>query len=114
LPKEDITMEFLVRFEINAPEGTSESEVESRQRAEAIAVAELADQGHVIRIWNLSGMDGGGSVLGLYRADTEAELDTLLNALPLSDWMDVTVTPLETHPNDPQARRLTTSSVGRG
>jgi muconolactone D-isomerase len=50
----------------------------------------------------------------LYRADTEAELDMLLKALPLSDWMDVTVTPLETHPNDPQARRLTSSSVGRG
>ena len=34
-------------------------------------------------------------MLGLYRADSEAELDGLLGALPLADWMQVTVTPLE-------------------
>jgi hypothetical protein len=27
----------------------------------------------------------------------------LLDALPLADWLQVTVTPLETHPNDPAA-----------
>ena len=39
--------------------------------------------------------------LGLYRTDSEAELDGLLAALPLADWLRVTVTPLEAHPNDP-------------
>jgi muconolactone delta-isomerase len=39
--------------------------------------------------------------LGLYRADSEAQLTDLLRALPLYDWMKITVTPLEAHPNDP-------------
>jgi len=40
-------------------------------------------------------------ILGLYRADTEAQLTDLLRALPLYDWMNITVTRLEAHPNDP-------------
>jgi muconolactone D-isomerase len=42
-------------------------------------------------------------VLGLYRAESESELDGLLSALPLYEWMTVTVTGLERHPNDPAA-----------
>jgi muconolactone delta-isomerase len=37
----------------------------------------------------------------LYRADSQAELGDLLAALPLADWLRVTVTPLEAHANDP-------------
>jgi muconolactone D-isomerase len=40
-------------------------------------------------------------VIGLYAADGEAELDGLLGALPLADWMQITVIPLAPHPNDP-------------
>jgi len=35
------------------------------------------------------------------RAEGEAQLAGLLGALPLYDWMNITVTPLEPHPNDP-------------
>jgi len=42
-------------------------------------------------------------VIGLYAADSEAKLDGLLGALPLADWMQVTVIPLAPHPNDPIA-----------
>ena len=44
-------------------------------------------------------------LVGLYRADSEAELDGLLAALPLSPWMRTTVTPLAPHPNDPASPR---------
>ena len=40
-------------------------------------------------------------MLGLYRAESETELHGLLGALPLYEWMTVTVTGLERHPNDP-------------
>jgi hypothetical protein len=40
--------------------------------------------------------------VGLYRADSEAELDGVLRALPLCDWMHVTAT-LEPHADDPAA-----------
>ena len=36
---------------------------------------------------------------------TLEELGEQLAALPLDDWMDVTVTPLEPHPNDPVGPR---------
>jgi len=35
-----------------------------------------------------------GRVLSLYRAESDTELNSLLQALPLYDWMRITVTPL--------------------
>jgi muconolactone delta-isomerase len=43
------------------------------------------------------------------RAESRAELDALLGALPLYEWMRVSVTPLEPHPNDPAAGRTVVS-----
>jgi muconolactone D-isomerase len=99
-------MEFLVRFETNIPAGVPESEVEERQRAEATAAETLADQGHLVRLWRASTGYGPSEVLGLYRAGTNAELDALLAALPLYEWMRITVTPLDQHPNDPARTRV--------
>jgi muconolactone D-isomerase len=92
-------MEFLVEFEIEVPAGTPHEEVERRQRAESAAAAKLAEEGHLGRLWRIG--NDGATAIGLYRADSEAELDGLLGALPLADWLRVTVTPLEAHPNDP-------------
>ena len=105
-------MEFLVEFEINAPEGTPESEVVDREEAEAAAAGALVEEGHLVRVWRLTAPDGDGRVLGLYRADDRAQLDRLLEGLPLYAWMQVTVTPLEPHPNDPGASPATALSDG--
>ena len=94
-------MEFLVEFEVNVPDGTPDAEVKDRQRAEASAAARLADQGHLVRVWNRPVAAGNTPVVGLYRADSQAHLDGLLGALPLYAWMHLTVTPLQPHPNDP-------------
>jgi muconolactone delta-isomerase len=94
-------MEFLVEFELHVPDGTPESEVTERERAEASAAAELVRAGRLVRLWRPPVAPGQDKTLGLYRADSEAQLDGLLGALPLSDWMHVTITPLEPHPNDP-------------
>jgi muconolactone delta-isomerase len=94
-------MEFLVEFQINVPDGTPDAEVKDRQRAEASAAAKLADQGHLVRVWKRPVAVGDATVVGLYRADSQAHLDGLLGALPLSEWMHITVTPLQPHPNDP-------------
>jgi muconolactone D-isomerase len=79
-------MEFLVEFEVNVPDGTPE---------------------HLVRLWKRPVRPGETEIVGLYRADSETELDGLLGALPLYDWMRVTVTPLEPHPNDPAAPKTT-------
>jgi muconolactone delta-isomerase len=98
-------MEFLVQFELDVPDGVAESEVEDRERAEAAAAETLADQGHLVRLWRASVEPGPTTVLGLYRAGSKAELDGLLGALPLSEWMDTSITPLLQHPNDPAGIR---------
>ena len=94
-------IEFLVEFEIEVPDGTSEAEVEQRTRAEAVAAAGLAAEGHLVRLWRPTAAAAEPTAVGLYAADSRAELDALLRALPLADWMQMTVVPLAPHPNDP-------------
>ena len=94
-------MEFLVEFQSHIPDGTPESEVNARYTAEAEASGKLAREGHLIRLWRPPMAPGERKALGLYRADSEAQLDGLLDALPLHEWMQVTVTPLQAHPSDP-------------
>jgi muconolactone delta-isomerase len=94
-------VEFLVEFEVNIPDGTPASQIQQRENAEATAAARLVDEGHLVRLWKPYVATGETKILGLYRADSQAELDALLGALPLSEWMQVTVTPLGKHPNDP-------------
>jgi muconolactone D-isomerase len=94
-------MEFLVEFELEVPAGTPHEEVERRTRAESAAAARLAEGGHLVRLWRRPLVGDGSTAVGLYRADSAVELDTLLGALPIADWLRVTVTPLQAHPNDP-------------
>ena len=97
-------MDFLVELEVDVPPGTSQTEVEDRERAEAVAATKLVQEGRLLRVWKRRLSTGETSVLGLYRAESETELDGLLRALPLYEWMTVTVSGLERHPNDPAAR----------
>src|SRR6476659_5419371 len=97
-------MEFLVALALDIPAGTPPSEISDREHAEAAATAKLADEGHLVRVWR-SGAQGETRIVGLYRAESETQLDGLLSSLPLADWVHVTVTPLEAHPNDPAARQ---------
>jgi muconolactone delta-isomerase len=94
-------VEFLVEFEVDIPDGTPDAEVKRRDDAEAAAAAELVEQGHLERVWKKRISANRTSVIGLYRADTEAELDGLLASLPLAEWMHMTVTRLDPHTNDP-------------
>jgi muconolactone D-isomerase len=98
-------VEFLVEFEVDVPAGTPETEVKDREREEALAATKLADEGHLLRVWKRPLSTGETSALGLYRAEGEPELDGLLRTLPLYEWMTLTVTRLEPHPNDPAAAR---------
>jgi muconolactone delta-isomerase len=97
-------MEFIVEFKVNVPDGTAKSEVEDRERAEAAAAAQLVGEGHLLRVWKRPLSHGENTIVGLYRADSFEQLDGLLRALPLYEWMDVAITPLEPHPNDPGTR----------
>ena len=95
-------MEFLVDFDLTVPAEVTESEVAARTEAEGAASAGLARTGHLERLWTVSRSPGHWRGLGLYSAGDEAEMDALLNALPMREWMDATATPLEAHPHDPR------------
>jgi muconolactone delta-isomerase len=94
-------MEFLVEFELEVPAGTPRAEVDRRYDAESAAAGKLADEGHLVRLWRRPLVGDGTTAVGLYRASSRTKLDDLLAALPLADWLRVTVTPLDGHPNDP-------------
>ncbi len=107
-------MEFLVQFDLTVPPDTPAAEVTDGERAEASAAAELADAGHLIRLWRLPGDPGEAKAIGVYRADSQPLLDGLLRALPLYEWLKITVTPLAPHPNDPVATSTAAVSDGAG
>jgi muconolactone D-isomerase len=94
-------MEFLADMVTQVPDGTSESEVDETKEREAIRAAELAAQGHLLRLWKPPVQPGEWRTLGLWRADDEKQLKEILATLPLHAWMSVGVTPLVPHPNDP-------------
>jgi muconolactone D-isomerase len=94
-------MEFLADMRTNVPEGTPESEVDDTKRREAIRAAELAAQGHLLRLWKPPVQPGEWRSLGLWRADDDDQLQDILATLPLHAWMTVELTPLLPHPNDP-------------
>jgi muconolactone delta-isomerase len=94
-------MEFLVEFEVNVPDSASVGDVVARYSAEASVATRLVDEGHLVRLWNQPAVRGEIETLGRYRADSDPELTGLLADLPLYNWMQIIVVPLETHPNDP-------------
>jgi muconolactone D-isomerase len=94
-------VEFLAEMKTHVPEGTPESEVDETKRREAIRAAELAREGHLLRLWKPPVRPGEWRTLGLWSADDEEQLQGILATLPLHVWMTVELTPLAIHPNDP-------------
>lgn len=58
-----------------------------------------------MRLWRPPVAPGETKAVGVYRPDSEAELDGLLGDLPLGDWMRMMVTLLEPHRDDPTSPR---------
>jgi muconolactone D-isomerase len=94
-------MDYLVEFILTVPEAASASERQQRTTGEATRVAELATQGHALRVWRPLPDDGRSRAIGLYRAADDTELEAILESLPLRPWMEISVTALAEHPNDP-------------
>jgi muconolactone delta-isomerase len=97
--------EFLVTFTPAVPEGTPAKDVDEATAREAERASELAKQGHLVRLWMLPVEHGVSSALGLWRADGAAEMEAILQALPLSRYFTTKTTQLAPHPSDPAAAR---------
>src|SRR4026207_280022 len=95
-------MEYLTDLITTVPDGTSQAKVDELRVAEAARAAELTKAGHLIRLWRPPLNPGEWRSIGLFRAADEAELNEILESLPLHIWMKITITPLTPHPNDPE------------
>lgn len=94
--------EFLVEIKTTFPDDMSEQEIDGLRAAEAVRAGELAESGHLFRLWRPVGELRS---IGIWCGDDEADLrEHVLGTLPLRHYMAFTVTPLQSHPNDPALR----------
>jgi muconolactone delta-isomerase len=101
--------EYLTVFTVVFPEGTPAEVVEEATRGEARSAHQLGEQGHLTRLWALPSDQDAWHSLGLWRAEDDAQLTRMLEALPLDPWMTVQTTPLTPHPSDPGVNTSSTT-----
>ncbi len=94
-------MEYLVTMTTHVPAGTPEEAVQDIRAREAAHSAELAAQGHLLRLWRPPLQPGEWRTLGLFAAADGDRLEEVLASMPLRVWRTDEVTPLSPHPNDP-------------
>jgi muconolactone delta-isomerase len=92
--------EFFTTFTVAFPPETPRRKIDDVHAREATRARELAEQGHLVRLWNLP---GEGRALGLWRASDAAGMASIVDSLPLRPWFDVETVPLSVHPSDPAA-----------
>ena len=95
--------EFFTTFVAAIPDGTSALVVDDARAGEARRTRELAEQGHLIRLWLLAAWPDGSHALGLWRAQDAAHMRAILDSLPMAPWLTEEITPLDPHPSDPAA-----------
>ncbi|AZM48430.1 MULTISPECIES: muconolactone Delta-isomerase family protein [Streptomyces] len=96
-------MEFLINIRITWPEGMDPEYKDSVSQAERRRAAELAEAGHLVRMWRVPGRTDNW---GLWRAADPTEMHAIISSLPVWPWMDVTVHALAVHPVDPKAAEV--------
>jgi muconolactone delta-isomerase len=96
-----VAVEFLITMTTHVPEGTSEEAVADVRAREAAHTAELAAQGHVLRLWRPPLQPGEWRTIGLFAAADQADLEQVLASMPLRIWRTDEITPLTPHPSDP-------------
>lgn len=88
-------MEFLVQIQVRfPPEMTPEALADIMQR-ETVRGRELQEAGTIVRIWRVAGKRAN---IGIWKAETGDELHAALTSLPAFPWLELSVTPLATHP----------------
>ena len=98
----DEATEFLTTFTITVPPGTPGPAVDDAEAREADRAQELARHGYLRRLWTLPGQ---ARSLGLWRAQDAAQMQSIVESLPLNVWMTTEITPLTQHPSDPATSR---------
>jgi muconolactone delta-isomerase len=106
-----MAMEFLVDMVTTVPDGTTDAEVDAIRIREAARSRELAEQGHLLRLWRPPLDAGEWRTWGLFQAADAAELEKVLSSMPLRVWRHDTVTPLSAHPSDPHGADVMSNQI---
>jgi muconolactone delta-isomerase len=96
-----LTMEYLVTMTTRVPPATTDAEVADIRARESTRSRELAEQGHLLRLWRPPLQPGEWRTLGLFAAAGGDRLEEVLASMPLRVWRTDDVLPLLPHPNDP-------------
>jgi muconolactone D-isomerase len=87
-----------VNIRFNWPDSISDETRAELRDAEIKRAAELAKQGHLVRMWRVPGRRENW---GLWRAVDATEMHAVLSSLPIWPYMDITVHALAQHAVDP-------------
>jgi muconolactone delta-isomerase len=90
--------EFLTTLVVEFPPQTPAEQVTAVYEAEGARSHELGDLGFMLRLWRLP---GERRALVLWQAHDRAQLEEMLQSLPLAPWISVETVPLTAHPSDP-------------
>lgn len=91
-------MEFLVHIINQAPASLKGEELQELAQAENARARELADQGILIKLWRIAGKREN---VGIWRANDGNKLHAALLSLPFFPYLQIEITALAEHPNDP-------------
>lgn len=94
-------MEYLVTMITHVPPGTSKEAEDDVRAREAAHTRELAAQGHILRLWRPPQAPGESRTIGLFAAADRAQLEQVLESMPLRVWRTDDATQLLPHPDDP-------------
>ena len=94
-------MEFLLRIKVTFPPDGDPEEKARRIAAEGMRARELAAEGIIKRVWRIPGQWAN---YGIWEAPDATTIHDAVTSLPMWPYLEVEVTPLAAHPNDPGAR----------
>lgn len=94
-------MEFLLKITVTFPPDGDPEEKARRIAAEGVRARELAAEGIIKRVWRIPGQWAN---YGIWEAPDATTIHDAVTSLPMWPYLEVEVTPLAAHPNDPGAR----------
>jgi muconolactone D-isomerase len=89
-------MLYCVQMEVRVPHDADPERLDRLKANEKARAQDLQRDGKWIHLWRVAGRYANVSVFDVADHD---ELHTILSALPLFPFMDITVTPLAKHPS---------------
>jgi muconolactone delta-isomerase len=89
--------EYFTVFTAVIPEDADPELVKARRDGEARATRAHAANGRLVRLWRRD----DGRALGLWQTESANEMQTIVDTLPLTEWLQTEIIPLTTHPSDP-------------